>query len=257
MATLANDRGSAARPEERFFFRMACAMALVIVGGFSLHLALGRSTFAVPQVYHFHAVVFFGWVALLVAQSGLVAGGNVALHRRLGWLSLLWIPLMLIMGVAITVASLQRTGGPFFFDANEFLISNPLSLLAFAGLALAAVALRRRSDWHRRLMLGATASIVGPGFGRILPGPLLGSLAWEITSGIGMMFIIIGMWRDRRQLGHIHPAWVVGLLVGIGWIALGQVLAYTDWGVALTEQVMAGHPGAARPMQAYMPPGMP
>ena len=31
----------------------------------------------------------------------------------------------------------------------------------------------------------------------------------------------------------------------------------TGRGVALTEQVMAGHLGAARPMQAYMPPGMP
>ncbi|MCZ8320424.1 MAG: hypothetical protein ACK442_05845 [Novosphingobium sp.] len=257
MATLADGSGIAARAEERFFFRMSCAMALVIVVGFSLHLAMGRSSFAVPPVYHFHAFVFFGWVALLVTQSAFIAGGNLALHRRLGWLSLLWIPLMAGSGMAITVASLQRTGGPFFFDANEFMISNPLSLLTFAALALAGVALRRRSDWHRRLMLSATASILGPGFGRILPAPLFGSLAWEITSGIGLIFILVGMWRDRRRLGHVHPAWVIGLTAGIGWIALGQLLAYTGWGIALTEQIMAGHPGAARPMEAYLPPGMP
>lgn len=253
MATAVNDRGPAARAEERFFFKMACTMGAVIVAGFSLHLLAGRSSFAVPLVYHLHAVVFFGWVALLVTQSALVAGGNVALHRRLGWLSLLWIPLMVATGIAITLASLRRTGGPFFFDANEFLVSNPLSLLAFATLALAAVALRRRSDWHRRLMLGGMASILGPGFGRILPSPLLGPLAWEITSGAGLVFILVGMWRDRRHLGRVHPAWLVGLAAGIGWIALGQALAYTDWGVALTEQVLAGHPGAARPMEAYIP----
>ena len=42
-------------------------------------------------------------------------------------------------------------------------------------------------------------------------------------------------------------------LVGPLALALGEFLAYTDWGIALSEQIMAGHPGAARPMQAYMP----
>lgn len=254
MATLAPDASTALRgSEERFFFKMACAMALVIVAGFSLNLGLGRSSFAVPLVYHLHAFVFFGWIALLLTQSGMIASGNMALHRRLGWLSVLWLPLMVVMGVVITITALRRTGGPFFFDANEFLISNPIGLLAFAGLAGAAIAMRKRTDWHRRLMIGAMASILGPGFGRILPTPLFGSLAWEITSAIGMVFIVIGMWRDKRIMGLVHPAWYVGLAAGLGWIALGQVLAYTPWATDLTRSVMAGHPGAARPMEAYLP----
>lgn len=174
MATAFDSAAPDVRAEEKFFFRMALLMGLVIVTGFSLNLALGRSTFAVPWVYHVHGVVFFGWVALLLMQSALAAGGNFALHRRLGWLSVLWIPLMVAMGVAITVTSLRRTGGPFFFDANEFMISNPISLLTFAALSLGAVAMRRQTDWHRRLMLGGMATILGPGFGRILPTPLFG-----------------------------------------------------------------------------------
>lgn len=257
MATIADGGTVAARAEERFFFRMASLMAAVIVIGFSMHLALGRSSFAVPWVYHVHGVVFFGWVVLLLTQSALAAGGNIALHRRLGWLSVLWIPLMLLMGAAITVTSLQRTGGPFFFDANEFMIGNPVGLIVFAALSLGAVAMRKRTDWHRRLMLGGMATILGPGFGRILPSPLLVPWAWEITNLVGLVFILAGMIRDKRRLGLVHPAWLVALLAAVGSLALGEYLAYTDWGIALTEQVMAGHPGAARPMQAYMPPGMP
>lgn len=253
MTTLATDASAAASSEERFFFKMACAMALVIVTGFSLNLGLGRSSFAVPLVYHLHAFVFFGWIALLLTQSGLIASGNVAVHRRLGWISVLWVPLMVGMGMVITVTSLRRTGGPFFFDANEFLISNPIALLTFAALALSAVAMRRRTDWHRRLMLGAMASILGPGFGRILPTPLLGSIAWEVTNAAGMSFVLIGMWRDKRVLGRVHPAWYVGLAAGLGCIVLGQLLAYTPWGIALTKSVLAGYPGAARPMEAYLP----
>lgn len=252
MATLAHD----ARPapgEPQFFFKMACAQAAVLVAGFSLHLVAGRSSFAVPLIYHVHAFVFFGWTALFVAQTGLMASGNAALHRRLGWLAALWVPLMVVVGVLMTVASLRRTGGPFFFDANEFLISNPLGLIAFAALVGAAIVMRRRSDWHRRLMIGAMASIMGPGFGRLIPSPFLVPWSWEITNAMAVIFFAVGMLRDRRVLGRVHPAWYWGLAAAIGWVALGQVLAYSDWGIALTRQVMAGYPGAARPMEAYLP----
>ena len=125
--------------EERFFFKLACAIALVMVAGFSFQLAAGRSSFAVPLVYHVHAFVFFGWIALFLTQSFLIAGNNVALHRRLGWLSAIWVPAMIVLGLAMTVASLRRNGGPFFFDANEFMIGNPVGILVFAVLVGAAV----------------------------------------------------------------------------------------------------------------------
>jgi hypothetical protein len=252
MATLAQPEVSA-RGEERFFFALACSMGATLTAGFMFQLAMGRSSFAVPLIYHFHGVVFFGWIALVLTQTWLMASGNVAAHKRLGWLSALWVPLMVALGLAITITSLRRTGGPFFFDANEFLIGNPVGLLAFAGLVAAAVMMRRRSDWHRRLMLSAMASTCGPGIGRLAPAPLLIPWAWEITNLACMGFIIAGMIRDKRYRGSVHPAWLVGLAVGTGWLVLGEVLAYTDWAIALTEQVMAGHPGAARPMEAYLP----
>ena len=61
------------------------------------------------------------------------------------------------------------------------------------------------------------------------------------------------MVRDKRHLGTVHPAWSVALLAAVGSLALGEYLAYTDWGIDLTRQIMAGYPGAARPMHAYVP----
>ena len=39
-------------------------MTLVLVAGFSVQLALGRSSFAAPPLVHAQAVVFMGWVGI-------------------------------------------------------------------------------------------------------------------------------------------------------------------------------------------------
>lgn len=253
MATLFGADRPVRGSEERFFFQLACAIALVIVAGFAVNLAAGRSSFAVPLIFHLHALVFFGWIALFLVQSGLVAAGNVALHRRLGWLSVVWLPAMAVLGVILTVTSLRRHGGPPFFDANEFLVGNISGLLGFGAVVATAIVLRRRTDWHRRLMISAMAMITGPGFGRLLPAPLLIPWAWWITNLVGLGFIVAGMVRDKRHRGSVHPAWFAGMAALVGIIALGEWIAYTDWGFAVTREVLAGYPGAARPMAAYLP----
>lgn len=253
MATAFYPGFTAQGAEERFFFKLACIIALVIVAGFSVQLAFGRSSFAVPLVFHVHAFVFFSWIALTIIQSGLIAANNVAMHRRIGWISAILVPAMVVMGITMTVVAMRRSGGPFFFDANEFLIGNPAGILAFAAMVGAAVAMRRRTDWHRRLMLSAMAAITGPGFGRLLPMPLMVPYAWEISNLIGLGFIFAGMIHDKRHRGVIHPAWFVGIAAIIGWLTLGEAIAQTRWAIDLTHQVMAGYPGAARPLQAYLP----
>jgi hypothetical protein len=242
--------------EEKFFFRMACLMAVVIVAGFAFNLAMGRSTFAVPVVYHMHAFVFFGWVAIYVAQNWLVASGNVALHRRLGRIAAIWVPLMLVLAMAIMVTSLRRSGGPFFFDQNEFLISNTLGLLCFAGLVAAAVVQRRRTDWHRRLMLVAMTILTGPGLGRLLPMPLLIPNAWRIMIVAIMVFPLIGMIADFRRSGKVHPAWFWGVGAVLATQVVADLIAYSSMGIALTHWVVDGSAGAVRPMHAFLPPGM-
>lgn len=242
--------------EARFFLISAFVMAATIVAGFSLNLALGRSSFAVPIVYHVHAFIFFGWMALYLTQNMLIAGGSVALHRRLGWLAVAWIPAMAIAGTAMTVTSLRRTGSPFFFDKNEFLFGNTLVLYGFVALAAAAILMRRRTDWHRRLMLCAVASLTGPGFGRLLPMPFLIPWAWWSAAFFGpVLFVLAGMFYDLRMRGRVHPAYFWGFGTLLGLLLLADLIAYSPLGYMVTEWAVAGSPGAERPMAAFLPPG--
>ncbi len=248
-------RPQGALGETRFFLIMAWVMSATIFAGFALNLAMGRSTFSVPIIYHVHAFVFFSWVAIYLAQNSFIAGGNLALHRRLGKLAVVWVPLMIVMGFAIMVTSLRRTGGPFFFDQNEFMISNSLMLLSFGGLIFAGLRSQRYTGWHRRLVFCGMTVLTGPGLGRLLPLPLMIPNAWRITILATLIFPIVGMLADWRRNGKIHPAWFWGVATIVGAQILGDLIAYSPLGISLTESVIAGSPGADRPMAAFLPPG--
>ncbi|RNJ64482.1 MAG: hypothetical protein EDM03_05660 [Porphyrobacter sp. IPPAS B-1204] len=234
---------------------MSCAMALVIIAGFSVNLAMGRSSFALPPAFHLHGVIFMGWLGLYLAQVVTIVTDNRALHRQLGRLAYVWIPAMVAAGVMIILVSVRGTGGPFFFAQNEFLISNMAGLLVFGGLALWALKARRYTGWHRRLMLVAMSVLTGPGIGRLLPMPLLIPNAWTIAVTASFVFPVIGMLADWRTRGRVHPAYWWGMGINAGGFLASMVLAWSPLGHAMTAWVVAGTPGAARPMAAFLPPG--
>ncbi|MCK7494285.1 MAG: hypothetical protein MZW92_26105 [Comamonadaceae bacterium] len=154
-------------------------MAILVVAGLSFQLAMGRSTFASPIRVHAHAVLFMGWVAIFLTQNFLVSSGRIDLHRRLGRLAVAWMVAMVISGFVVTIAMVRNGLVPFFFRPLQFLIFDPVTVLAFGGLTIAAVMLRRQTDWHRRLHFCGMALLLAPAFGRLLPLPLLQPWAWE------------------------------------------------------------------------------
>jgi hypothetical protein len=258
MAAIADRRITTPGRDDRFFLGSAIVMALVLVAGFSVQLAMGRSTFAAPFHVHAHAVVFMGWIGIYLLQNTFVATGHAALHRRLGWVAAAWTVLMLVTGFWVTLSIVQRGGVPFFFRPLQFLIFDPVSLLTFTGLTYAAIHLRRQTDWHRRLHFCAMAMLLGPGFGRLLPMPLLAPWAWEATLAACLAFPAAGMVADVRRDGRIHPAWFWGVGVLIGAALLIEAITYSAAGLAIYNAVTAGTPGATLgPLDFPSPPGPP
>lgn len=257
MATLANGPlGRAA--DNRFFVRAALLMVFVVVTGFVVQRAAGRSSFDAPPLLHAHAVVFMGWLALYAAQAVTGATGRRAWHKRLGWIAPGWIAAMLVLGWLVTVAMVQRGHVPFFFRPVQFLIFDPMSLLTFAGLTTAAIRLRRRTDWHRRLHLCGMAMLLGPGLGRLLPMPLLVPYAWEATVVVSLLFPVAAAAADVRRSGRIHPAWHWGIGTIVASTLLIELLTYSAAGTAFYAAVTAGSPGSAvDPLAFASPPGGP
>jgi hypothetical protein len=258
MATLAGAMPQTRSGDDRFFLLTAVAMTLVIVAGFSLQLAMGRSTFSSPLLVHLHATVFMGWVAIYLTQNILVSQGAIALHRQLGRLAVLWVVAMVVLGTAVTVAIVQRGTVPFFFTPVQFLVFDPLSVVTFAVLIFAGVANRRRTDWHRRLNYCAMSMLLGPAFGRLLPMPLLAPWAFEATLLAVLTFPVIGVIADLRRSGTVHRAWLWGIGTIVGSAALTESAAFGPLGVPLYNAVTAGTPGASvAPLEFPPPPSGP
>lgn len=240
--------------DDRFFLRSAFLMALVVVTGFSVQLAMGRSSFSSPPLVHAHAVVFMGWVVIFVLQNLFAATGRTALHRRLGWIATGWVVAMLVLGCLVTLAMVRRGQVPFAFRPLQFLVFDPVTLFAFAGLTAAAVILRRRTDWHRRLHYCGMAILLGPAFGRLLPMPLLAPWAWEASLAACVIFPLIGIIADQRRDGRVHPAWAWGLGTMFATLVVTNAITYSPLGDSLYRAVTAGYPGAAAAPLAFPPP---
>jgi hypothetical protein len=109
---------------------------------------------------------------------------------------------------------------PSFFPPGVFLVMNGLGILVFGGLVAAGVALRRTSEWHKRLMLCATVSILGPGVGRLLPMDSFGAFAPLVMFGVLAGFAFAGPVADLAVSRRIHPAYYWG----VGAILISEVL---------------------------------
>lgn len=247
-------RGDSPAADHRFAATLAIAMAVVVVAGFSTQLALGRSTFGSPLRVHAHAVVFMGWVALFVAQTWLATRGPLALHRRLGWIAVGWMALMVATALTIILAGVRDGTVAFFFTPQHFLIANSGGLACFVALTGSAIVRRRETDWHARLHLCGMASLMGPAFGRLLPMPLLIPWAFEIAVAAGLVFPLAGALRDRRRLGRAHPAWWWGIGAIVAAVVLANLFARSPLGDAIYAGVTAGSPGASVPGLAYPAP---
>ncbi len=240
MTTAAINNRSAAKTYGRFYLIMSLAMAAVFVAGFSRTVPGDFApTPGLPLLLHIHGAVFTCWVLVFVAQPSLIARGSLALHRKIGMIGAGLAAAMIGMGVAATLFSVKVERVPPFFPPAIFLVMNILGILVFGALVAGGVAMRRKAEWHKRLMLCATVSILGPGFGRLLPMQDFGAAAPLVMFGAIAAFAFAGPVADLIVRKRIHPAyyWGVGAIL-ISMVLIGP-LAMSPTGQAALRAVLA------------------
>lgn len=237
MATVA--QRAAAERDQSFWQRMAIGIAVFILFGFGQFAARGFVDYAhAPAIMHVHGLVMVGWLAITVVQPTLVSRGDVALHRRLGWISLVWAAGVVIVGSTIGFVAIRAGIQPPFFTPPYFLALTQVGLLFFAGMLAAAILCRRDTEWHRRLMIGSTVLIMEPALGRLLPMPLI--MPWGEWAALAVQLgtLAIVLRHDRKVLGAVHPATIAAMLTVTAAHLAVEALAITPAWQALTARVI-------------------
>lgn len=205
--------------DRTFFTAAAVANALIIVAGFGYstyaRLQLGDPRFGGPTLttlVRVHAAVAMAWTLLLIVQTRLIAARRIHLHRRLAVVGGVTAATVVGLGwvVAVTAVGRFASGGePAATMALRFFILPCQELAVFTILVGAALFLRKRGDYHKRLMLLGTIALIPAATTRpFVPGGLPNTL---MMFGLAEALFVVALCSyDRRMSGHVHAATVWG-----------------------------------------------
>jgi hypothetical protein len=235
-----------ARPnEDRFYVMLAGLCAAIAFGGFAgtYWLQLPAGTFVGSPLLHLHGLLFSVWTLFFLWQAMLIANRRTMNHRAWGLAGIALATAMVFTGTAVAIAGLQYRIAQGQGEAGRAFLVVPLTAVwLFAGFVIAAMVRRRQTDWHKRLMLLASANLLGAAIARLFflaftgggpglrpgLGPPLTPEATLIPTLLADVVILLAMAFDWRTRGRPHPAYVWGLGISFGATLLRGPLSRTE-----------------------------
>lgn len=211
-----------AQSEHRYFSLVAVAITVTVLAGFVplYTLRLHRHDPNLTLLVHAHGFAMATWVALFLTQTLLIAKRRIDLHRRLGMLGA-WVPLLVLMvGVPTLINAAARKSHDVHSVRFLWMLAafDGIALVVFSSLVGAAILLRRRGDYHKRLMLLATLSLLGPAFGRLTEY----AKGFRGDSDMAVLLLCAGTVLacaivDKVRTHCLHPAfsWAGALVIGM------------------------------------------
>ena len=243
MATnaMAGATGRGFMADQRFFTIYAIGLSLFIVAAFGAFALSGLGhPGPAPLIVHVHATLMLAWLGMYILQNSLISAGQVALHRKTGWLSLGVALLAIGTGAFTGYHAVDAGRVPPFFSDSFFLALTVLGSIVFATVVGLAIAKRKQVEWHRRLMIGSGVLVTEPAFGRLVPLPLTGQSVGELSI-LGLQLLAVGIIarHDRKRLGRVHPATlVIALALVVHHLGLELLHRVPAW-AALAQSIAA------------------
>jgi hypothetical protein len=227
-------------------------VALVILGFYPTYF--GIWSFAMPGIIHIHAFFMVLWLAVLIAQPILIKKKRYRIHRQIGKLSYVLVPMILVAAYFMTrhsyfhaistleaqVASgkITHTPAQILYDARLYMGLPVIYFLWFATFYVLAVINKRRPMVHAQFMIATALTLIGPTVDRILfslfRGPAISgvlpieSVAFVIT----ILILLFLMWYDYKKgysMKTISICLVIYVAGQIGYFLLPPTRAYQSF----------------------------
>ncbi|MBC8028189.1 MAG: hypothetical protein H7Y89_19515 [Steroidobacteraceae bacterium] len=174
---------------------------------------------AMTQIVHLHGMVSTAWMLLFVAQTRLVAGHRVDLHMKLGILGLVFAVAMVVTAFLTTIgAAGVPQVRPNGLTQAQFTAIQVMSTGLFAACVALGLWLRRRSDFHKRLMVLAMVAVIGPAVGRLVIWMGFAPYTSYFNTAAVALLVTGCLAYDWRRHGIAHPVFAYGgLLIVLSW----------------------------------------
>ena len=207
-------------------------------------------------IIHVHFVLVMLWIAMLIAQPFLIKFKKLSIHRLLGKISYVLVPLVLLSGFLMIRLSYyrqidlgqaqvaeglnQHTNSQILQHAADFEAIAVFYILWFAIFYSLAIINKRRSAAHARYMVAASLTLLGPTVDRImliplgmeyLPGGI--SSMWVSFFLIDLVLLLL-LYKDYQ---HKRP--LKTLLVCLLIYVPGQFLHFVILGHGWWKDVMS------------------
>lgn len=243
----------------RFFLAMSAAILLIVLIGFARTLYL-RPFFdvpAIPAYVYLHGLVLTAWFVWLVMQASLIGGGRVRLHRTLGVAGAVLGVAVVAVSAVVTVELVARLGrlginldmegnstelaravlgqgvaaGATVLDFTAQIVwANAAAIVTFSVLLAGAIGYRRRGDVHKRLMLLASISLLGPAIARIARWPGLGGDFGPLVPMVWLVLLGALLAHDYTSTRRLHGATLAGAAFVLVISTVGGAIASTEIG---------------------------
>ena len=230
-----------ARPDRPLFIGTSILVLVIIFAGFAQTFYL-RSWFGTPPLSNLlflHGLVMSAWLTLFLAQTALVELGRTDLHRRLGVAGAGLATLVFFVGVVAALDAGRRGFSPSPQVTPQMFLAIPLiDMFLFAILVGLALAKRRSSGTHKRLMLLGTVGMLTPAVAR-LPVDALKQAGLPAFFGVTLAVVILIVVIDTVRHRRLHPAFGWGAALLIAAVPARIALAQSDAWVSIADRLIA------------------
>ncbi len=180
-----------------------------------------RPSGTVHPYEHVHGIALFGWCLMLIVQSSLIRTSRRSLHRKIGKLSYLLAPVIIVSVLLLANYKLNVRGltddAYYIFSLQVFLL---IQFVVFYSLAIKN---RKRPDVHARYMICTVIPLLDPIFARILFFNVFqadfssGAFEYVTYTCIDLMLVImiIWDWKAHRRRDVFLPMLFVALATQI------------------------------------------
>lgn len=212
----------------------------VAIAGFTptFFLPSVKGTYSAPSVVYIHGAFAFSWLLIFVVQTQAIRLSRLRWHRRFGMVGALCACGLVLTGIPVGLWATRRDIAAGLGDvARGQFVNILIELAVFGGLVVAGVMTRRNPEWHKRLMLLATVSVLGPAWFRMrhhfpaVPSPLL---TFSLLADAVVLGVIAHEYAAKRAV-HIALLTVAPLMIAVHlaelflnqstpWLAIANML---------------------------------